>query len=514
MQAAVAPSPPHCLLRFLPATTMMARRTTGTMGTMTDPARPDRSPRVLWGIRARILVWYVVLMSAATAASVLVVSRVLTVQVDSRIDESLVQETEELRDLAKGRDPETGEKFRGDVSRIFEVFLDRNIPVRNEALITFIDGAPYRRSDYVTPYRLDTDLELMARWGSLTAPERGRVLDTPAGSVDYLAVPLEAERQTYGVFVAAFFRDRELQEIRPAVLGAVGVGAVTLLIGSLLAWRVAEGVLRPVRAVSRTAQSISEGELTRRIEVTGRDEVAALATTFNQMLERLEEAFATQRRFVDDAGHELRTPITVIRGHLELLEEDPWERRRTLALIMDELDRMQRIVNDLLVLAKAEQPDFLNLDTVDLATLTEEIHAKTGPIADRDWRLERVGRGVVVADRQRLTQAVMQLAHNAAQHTAEADLIGLGSSVADGEARLWVRDTGAGIPRAQQDAIFRRFSRGAGGRRSEGAGIGLAIVKAIAEAHHGRVELDSRPGAGSNFALVIPTDQPVEEDLG
>jgi signal transduction histidine kinase len=486
----------------------------GTTEPTTEPTRPDRAPRVLWGIRTRILVWYVLLMSAATVASVLVVRRVLTVQVDSRIDAMLVQETDELRDLARGRDPETGERFRGDVTRILEVFLDRNIPVENEAYLTFIDGVPFSRSSpYVTPYRLDTDPELVDRWGSLTAPERGRVLDTPAGTVEYLAVPLEAAGETRGVFVAAFFRDLELQQINPAVWGAVGVGLVTLLVGSLLAWRVAEGVLRPVRAVSRTAQSISEGELTRRIEVTGRDEVAALATTFNQMLERLEEAFATQRQFVDDAGHELRTPITVIRGHLELLDEDPWERRKTLALIMDELDRMQRIVNDLLVLAKAEQPDFLNLDTVDLTTLTEEIHAKTGPIADRDWRLERVGRGVVVADRQRLTQAVMQLAHNAVQHTAEGDLIGLGSSVADGEARLWVRDTGPGIPRVQQEAIFRRFSRGAGGRRSEGAGIGLAIVKAIAEAHHGRVELDSRPGAGSNFALVIPTDQPVEEGL-
>jgi signal transduction histidine kinase len=492
----------------------MGRTTAGTTEPTTEPTRPDRASRVLWGIRARILVWYVLLMSAATAASVLVVRRVLTVQVDSRIDASLVQETDELRDLARGRDPETGERFRGDVTRILEVFLDRNIPVRNEAYVTFVDGVLHRRSSpYVTPYRLDTDPELVARWGSLTEPERGRVLDTPAGTVDYLAAPLRAGGETRGVFVAAFFRDLELQTINPAVWGAVGVGLVTLLIGSLLAWRVAEGVLRPVRAVSRTAQSISEGELTRRIEVTGRDEVAALATTFNQMLERLEEAFGTQRRFVDDAGHELRTPITVIRGHLELLDEDPWERRKTLALIMDELDRMQRIVNDLLVLAKAEQPDFLNLDTVDLATLTEEIHAKTGPIAHRDWRLERVGRGVVVADRQRLTQAVMQLAHNAAQHTTEGDLIGLGSTVADGEARLWVRDTGPGIPRAQQDAIFRRFSRGAGGRRSEGAGIGLAIVKAIAEAHHGRVELDSRPGAGSTFALVIPTDQPVEEGL-
>jgi signal transduction histidine kinase len=290
----------------------------------------------------------------------------------------------------------------------------------------------------------------------------------------------------------------------------VGVGLVTLLIGSILAWRVAEGVLRPVRLVSGTAQSISESDLTRRIEVTGRDEVAQLSATFNEMLDRLEEAFATQRRFVDDAGHELRTPITVIRGHLELLEEDPEERRRTLDLVMDELGRMQRIVDDLLVLAKAQQPDFLDLHTVDIAAITEELHAKVSAIAPREWRLEGVGRGRVVADRQRLTQAMIQLAQNAAQHTGSGDRISLGSAVSNGEARLWVRDSGAGIPVEQQELIFRRFARGAGVRRSEGAGIGLTIVRAIADAHHGRVEVFSRPGAGSTFTVVIPTDQPVE----
>ncbi|MGH2674982.1 MAG: ATP-binding protein [Actinomycetota bacterium] len=449
-------------------------------------------------------------MTAAIVASVLVLRRVLTVQVDSRIDASLVQETDEMRTLARGRDPETGERFRGDVRRIFDVFLRRNIPVQNEVYLTFVEGQPFLRSPEATPYRLDTDPDLVARFAALTSPERGRITDSPVGAVDYLAVPLRGGNEVRGVFVVAYFRDIELGATDPALWGAVGIGLVTLLVGSLLAWRVAEGVLSPVREVSSTAQSISEGDLTRRIRVTGRDEIAALATTFNEMLDRLEAAFATQRRFVDDAGHELRTPITVIRGHLELLDEDPEERRKTQALVMDELDRMQRIVNDLLILAKAEQPDFLNLETVDVAALTQEIHAKAAAIAHRDWRLERAGRGVVVADRQRLTQAVMQLAQNAAQHTAEGATIGLGSSVLNGEARVWVRDTGPGIPPDQRGRIFRRFARGAGGRRSEGAGIGLAIVKAIAEAHHGRVELDSEPAKGSTFTVVIPTDQPSE----
>ena len=457
-----------------------------------------------------MLLWYVLLLAVAIAASILVVRRVLTVQIDRRIDDALVQETDELRSLAGGRDPVTGQRFRGDVERIFEVFLERNIPARNETYITFVGGEPFRRSLQGVPYRLDRDEGLVARWGSLTEAERGR-LPTPAGPVEYLAVPLRAGGEPRGVFVAAFFRDLELREIRPALEGAVGIGLFTLLVGSVLAWRVAEGVLRPVRAVRGTAMSITEGDLSGRIHVTGRDEVASLATTFNEMLDRLEDAFETQRRFVDDAGHELRTPITVIRGHLELLEEDPEERRATLALVMDELERMQRIVDDLLVLAKAERPDFLALATVDVAELTEGIHAKATGLGERDWRLERVGRGRVVADRQRMTQAVMQLAQNAVQHTSPGSRIEIGSAVSNGEARLWVGDEGEGISPEDRGRIFLRFARGPGSRRSEGAGIGLAIVRAIAEAHHGRVEVDSRPGAGATFTVVIPTDQPEEE---
>jgi two-component system OmpR family sensor kinase len=462
----------------------------------------------LRGVRFRILFWYVLILSVAVVAAVVVVRTVLIVQVERHIDDELRQEAAELRVLADGHDPLTGERFNGDVRAIFDTFLRRNIPTQNETYVTFVGGETYKPSARQPPYRLDQDPNLTSRWASLTEPER-REVDTPAGPVEYLAVPLRFQGETRGVFVAAIFHDREVAEVEPAVWGAAVVGIAALLIGSILAWRVAEGVLRPVRLVTGTARSISESDLTRRIRVRGRDEISLLAVTFNEMLDRLEEAFGTQRQFIDDAGHELRTPITVIRGHLELLDEDPEERRQTIALVTDELDRMSRIVNDLLVLAKAERPDFLDLEAVDVGALTEEVAAKARGLAAREWHLERVARGRVIADRQRLTQALMQLAVNAASHTGEGDRIQLGSALVNGEARLWVRDTGPGIPPEQRERIFRRFSRGRGERRSsEGAGLGLAIVRAIAEAHHGRVEVDSRPGDGSTFSVIIPTDQP------
>jgi signal transduction histidine kinase len=270
--------------------------------------------------------------------------------------------------------------------------------------------------------------------------------------------------------------------------------------------------LHPVVEVTRTAQGISETDLSRRIPVSGSDEISTLAETFNDMLDRLESAFSTQRAFLDDAGHELRTPITVITGQLELLEDDPERRRETIALVMSELDRMARIVNDLLLLAKAQQPDLLRFDSVDVETLTGEILSKARNLTDLPWRSTAVGRGVIIADRQRLTEAMMQLADNAVKHAPEAQL-SLGSSVANGLARFWVSDTGPGVAAGEQERIFLRFSKSGGDRRREGAGLGLAIVRAIAEAHHGRVEVESVPGEGSTFTIVVPVDQPLPEEV-
>ena len=214
-----------------------------------------------------------------------------------------------------------------------------------------------------------------------------------------------------------------------------------------------------------------------------------------------------QRQFVDDAGHELKTPLTIVRGHLELLEEAPAARAQTLALVLDELDRMGRIVDDLLLLAKHEQSDFLDLTTVDVAALTDEIYAKASALSGRERLLEQRGRGIIVAHRQRLTQAVLQLAQNADTHAPDGEAVTLGSHVDRDVARFWVKDRGPGIASAEHGRIFERFRRG-NERRTGGAGLGLAIVRAIAEAHLGRVEVESAPGTGATFTLVVPVERP------
>ena len=482
---------------------------------MTTPERTEETDSTdsrggsgLASIRVRLLGSFVFVLALATTASVVVVRAILVNHTDQRIDSELVQEAKEVRRLSTGSDPDTGRPFDGRVRRIFEVFLERNIPARHEAQLTFVDGELYLRSKPVVPYQLDTDPALVARWGDLDETDRGRV-DTPAGPVEYLAVPLRNEGETRGVFIVAVFRDLWLQEINPAIAGAAGVGAIVVLIGSLLAWRLADRILGPVNKVTQAARGISETDLRGRIEVSGGDEIARLAQTFNEMLDRLEDAFTTQRRFIDDASHELRTPITVIQGQLEVLGDDPADRRKALEIVMDELERMSRFVSDLLLLARADRPDFLSLDSVDVARLSEEILSKARSLAARGWKLDGTGQGLMIADRQRLTQAMMQLAQNAAQHTKDGDAIAIGSEVRNGHVRLWVRDSGRGISERDQVNVFDRFHRGRADRASsEGAGLGLSIVKAIVQAHHGRIELDSRVGQGSTFTVVLPVDQP------
>ncbi len=471
-----------------------------------EPRRPSFAApvrRIFASFRVRVLAGYIGLLAVATLLAVFIAREALERRLDQRIDEALVQESRELRQLARGNDPETGERFGGNASRIFEVFLERNVPSRNEAFVTFVDGELFLRSAQVVPYRLDQDPELTPRWSALNESERGAV-STPAGSVEYLAVPLLGQEGVRGVFVAAIFRDRESGEVSDALRVAAGVGLGMLLIGSVLAWLLADRVLRPVKAVTETARSISGGDLSRRIPESGHDEIGVLAQTFNDMLARLETAFATQQRFVHDAGHELRTPITIVRGHLELLEDDPEDREQTLALVMDELERMSRIVDDLLTLAKWEQPDFLKPAPFEVGALVDDVLAKASALGPRNWQLDSFAEGTIVADRQRVTQALMQLAQNAVQHTEEGDEIGLGAFVSAGETRLWVRDTGPGIPFAEQERVFERFYRAGEERRSDGAGLGLSIVQAIARAHGGRVELSSVPGTGARFTIVLP----------
>ncbi|TDD49839.1 HAMP domain-containing protein [Nonomuraea terrae] len=430
----------------------------------------------------------------------------LSTRLDNRINLELENEYDKLkRYAANALDPRTGRTVT-DVGDLLHNYLQVNTPDRWETFFSIVDGEPHKITFVPPPVRLDTDPQLVAEMAKATRAVR-KEMDTTRGEVQYAVFPVTvAGDPRTGHFVAAAFSDLHRDEIDDAVRTLVLSAAAAMALAGGAGWFVAGRVLAPVRLVRQTAEQISDSsDLTRRLDVPGNDDVAALAATFNHMLDRLEHAFVVQRHFMDDAGHELRTPITVIRGHLELMGDDPDDRAETLALVTDELDRMNRIVDDLLTLAKAEQPGFLNLDNVELADLTVSVVAKARGLGERKWRVDEVAEARLPADRQRLTQAMMQLLANAVRHTTDDDLIAVGSAVRDGRVDLWVRDSGPGVPPADRERIFGRFVRGEGRTSAqEGAGLGLAIVKSIAQAHGGTVKVMDGPGGGACFVISLP----------
>jgi signal transduction histidine kinase len=458
--------------------------------------------------RTRIIGWVLLLVLLALALVTLVTWRLLVRATDERMDVALAAEVEEFdRIVASGRDPETGEPF-GSVGEVLQTVIRYNLALPNEKFLGYVDGVYRFQSRIAAPVLLSEDAAFTRLVGSVEEPTSGRYA-SGAGEVRYLAVPVTLEGDpARGVVVVAYFADQERRAADDTARLMLGVGAVTLLLAAAGAWVVAGRVLAPVRAVAATAQGITETDLSGRIPLEGppADELTDLAVAVNAMLDRVEGGVAAQRRFLDDAGHELRTPITIVRGHLEVVDpDDPDDVRQTVALVDDELERMNRLVSELLLLARAEQPEFVRPQPVDVAELTAEVFGKVQRLGERDWQLGAVARTDLLLDPQRITQAVVALADNAVRYTAPGDRVLLGSRLSGGHLLVWVDDTGPGIAEADQRRVFERFARGsAGARRGDGAGLGLSIVEAIAAAHGGRVELHSRPGQGATFTLVLP----------
>ncbi|WP_066361955.1 sensor histidine kinase [Herbidospora mongoliensis] len=448
--------------------------------------------------RARIVGWMLFLVALALSVSLSATWSILLNRLDARVSAELENETEKLRRFV---DNETRNSRPASAAALLDLFLSVNAPDRWETYFRVV-GDEVKISGVDRLAAVEDDEALVQKIAAVTDRPMAGWTDSAAGRVRYAAIPVQVGDEV-GQFVVAVFYDAHREEVVASVqvLAITGLAALGLAGGA--GWFVAGRALAPIRLVRQTAEAITDSsDLTRRLEVTGNDDVAALAATFNHMLDRLDRAFAAQRTFADDAGHELRTPITVIRGHLELMGDDPDDQRDTLALVNDELIRMNRLVDDLLTLAKAGQPNFVTLEPVELAELTVGAVARARALADRKWRVDEVAEDYVLADQQRLTQALMQLMANAVRHTNDGDLVAVGSAVRDGQVVLWVRDSGPGVPPEDRERIFQRFERSR--IAGEGSGLGLSIVRSIAEAHEGRAFVMDAPGGGAQFVLTFP----------
>ncbi|MEA2437106.1 MAG: two-component system, OmpR family, sensor kinase [Thermoleophilaceae bacterium] len=385
----------------------------------------------------------------------------------------------------------SSQPFRAS-SRLLIVALPGRAPISNEPdLLTRVPRVAVTKSGYSS-----VDVQ---GFGSLRlyqeAVKRGGRTVAVVGVGEPLTPVTRAEKQVARTFLLA--------------------GSVTLVIGLLAGYLVAARTAGPLRRMARIAARVDAGELSPRMAQGGpRDEVRALADSFDLMLDRLEDAFARQRAFASDASHELRTPLTVIRGQLEVLarqsDPSPEDVRRVERLVRTEILRMERLVDDLLVLARADEREFLRRRPVDLPPFARELLDGARPTAARRFELGPIPMGVVDADPDRLAQALRNLLRNAIEYTSDGGIVRLTGAAAGDRVTLAVEDDGPGIPPTHRERVFDRFHRtdSARTRVRGGAGLGLAIARAIAEAHGGTIYAAESPEGGARVVIELPDFRP------
>lgn len=472
--------------------------------------RRDARRRPGVSVRVRIAATVAVLVALALASAGAIIYTLESARLESAAAAQADQEIAEFRELQKqGKDPNTAEKF-ASVKDLLLVFLQRNVPGEDELIAGWIDDrARLVSTSTHSGFSRTPEFEDAVRSNLATGGEQK--LATSAGEVLITVQPVKGAGSS-GALVVVTFLDDSRAELRSLMKTYTIVALLSLgLITALAAWQ-AGRLLAPLREMSRTAREISVTDLSLRLTETGNDDISELTRTVNDMLARLEAAFTNQREFLDAAGHELKTPLTILQGHLELLDPaDPAEVEETRALLLDEIDRMSRLVGDLILLAKAARPDFVRHREIPVPELTSTVLAKARALGDREWIDETQTDGVVRGDDQRLTQVLLQLADNAVKHTIAGDTVAVGADAGPDHVRLWVRDTGHGVSAQDRDRIFERFARSTVLPGDEGFGLGLSIVKAVIEAHGGIVAVEDADPKGSRFVITLPTDSTPEE---
>jgi signal transduction histidine kinase len=333
----------------------------------------------------------------------------------------------------------------------------------------------------------------------------------PDAKREYLAVSQPIRPQRTGPFFGALVVAKPKAELRDrwqtlierlALAGIAGI-----LVAGLLAMYLSRRITQPVQALSKAADRIAEGRYDVP-EIRAHGEIGQLAERFREMASRLQEAEELERNFLMTVSHELRTPLTAIRGHVEALREgvaqDEATRQESLDVIAEEAGRLERLVGDVLDLAKLDTRRFTLLhEEVDMGQLLERAYnafAEEARRRDIDYRQEISARPVIVADGDRVLQIISNLLSNAFRWTPDGGRVELELAAADGVVSVAVEDTGPGITPEEHERIFRPFWTGDGA----GTGLGLAIARELALAHGGVIRLDSVPGEGARFELVLP----------
>jgi two-component system OmpR family sensor kinase len=475
--------------------------------------------RRLDGLRPRITLLVTGVVAFCLLAGFVAVYRGTTSRLEQSTDSGLREDASSLGAAVLAGSP-------GDVARRASRYIER-LGIRPTTHVEFVLVPGHRlvtnEPELLDTARADPDdtpgerrQEAVDADAVLRAPTGFSRLPLPGvGPVRLLVdtASIGGQRVRFGVAEPTQPTERAESTVSRTFLVAGVLGMIAALLGGLL---VASRISAPLRRMARIAARVDGGDLTPRMELGGRDdEIRVLASSFDQMLTRLQDAFARQEAFVGDASHELRTPLTIVRGQLEVLEmaahPDPTETRRVHELVLGEIDHMGRLVDDLMLLTHADEDGFLRPAPIDLPQFLTGLCAGLRPTADRRLELAPVGPLVIEADPDRLTQALRNLIANAFAHTEAGGHVGLAVQQHGGRVRFVVDDDGAGIAPADREHIFDRFARldPARGRNGGGAGLGLSIVSAIARAHGGEVRVGDSPSGGARFILELPA-QPLE----
>jgi signal transduction histidine kinase len=356
---------------------------------------------------------------------------------------------------------------------------------------------------------------LPKRYVDMPAILRGRALQSeftpPHSKTRFLAVarPLKLGNAIFGALIVGKPKTRLNQGWLPLVWRLLPAFFAGIVLAGLLGWYLSRRITRPVLALSGAADEVAAGNYGVAVPaVRGGGEISHLADRFREMAGGLQQAEELERNFLMTVSHELRTPLTAIRGHVEaLLEgvvEDEEARLHSLEVISHETNRLERLVGDVLDLAKLDTRRFTLLrEEVDMERLVDRAYATFGEEARRrgiDYRRSVAAKPVIESDGDRVLQVISNLLSNAFRWTPDGGRVELALTQVDGTVRVAVGDNGPGISQEEQDRIFRPFWS----RDGHGTGLGLAIAHELAAALGGRIELDTAPGKGSRFALVLP----------
>lgn len=472
-------------------------------------------------VRGRVLATMLAFMAAGLLIAGTLAHLTQAADIRSRHQAALDQEVAELQLLADTRNDD-GSIRHTTVDSLMSAATEASAPDSYESVLAVVDGVPrfkplYQDYDLSEPQYLEPILAAAsaspgkATRTTITTAERDvlveivhvTVLDDPAAGIFAIAVDQAPER-----------RDLMHSSFRYAA-----ISLVLLLAAGIVGNSVTQRLLQPIADLREATEEVTVRDLSRRVPVPeSQDDIAALAHNFNAMLARLQAGVEQQRQFTSDVGHELRTPITIVQGTLEMTDlEDPADVAESREIALDELDRMNRIVGDLSELARSARPDYVVMAPIDMLDFVRDAYNRISKVGPRDWVLEGTVAAVGYGDEQRLMQAVVQLAANAVRYSEDGSQIRLATEQREGplgpEILISVSDDGLGIPFEHQARIFERFHRVDEVATSRGGtGLGLSIVKAIMDAHGGRVELWSEPGVGSTFTLVLGTAPSVKPE--